>query len=151
SAASPTTGTAAATWPGSAVATVTVRHPRGSYPVLIEPGVLRRLGEVVAERLPGRRLALITDERVAPRLTAWECPDLGARRFVVPPAEATKTRERWAILTDALLDAGFGRDSAILAVGGGVVGDLAGFVAATYLRGIPVLQVPTTLLAMLDA
>ncbi|HSE28479.1 MAG TPA: 3-dehydroquinate synthase, partial [Gemmatimonadales bacterium] len=61
------------------------------------------------------------------------------------------TRERWAILTDALLDAGFGRDSAIVAVGGGVVGDLAGFVAATYLRGIPFLQVPTTLLAMLDA
>ncbi len=131
--------------------TVTVRHARGTYPVLIEPGALSRVAGVVAERLPGRRIALVTDEHVAPRLTAWGCPDLGERRFVLPPGEATKTRERWAILTDALLDAGFGRDSAIVAVGGGVVGDLAGFVAATYLRGIPFVQVPTTLLAMLDA
>jgi 3-dehydroquinate synthase len=133
------------------VATVTVRHSRGNYPVLIEPGALRRLGEVVAERVPGRRIALVTDEHVVPRLGAWGCPDLGERRFVVPPGESTKSRERWTILTDALLDAGFGRDSAIVAVGGGVVGDLAGFVAATYLRGIPFIQVPTTLLAMLDA
>jgi 3-dehydroquinate synthase len=133
------------------VATVTVRHARGSYPVLIEPGALGRLGLVAAERLPGRRLALVTDDHVAPRLAAWGCPDLGARRFVIPPGEATKSRERWAILTDALLEAGYGRDSAIVAIGGGVVGDLAGFVAATYLRGIPVVQVPTTLLAMLDA
>lgn len=133
------------------MATVTVRHARGAYPVLIEPGALRRLGEVVAERVPGRRIALVTDEHVAPRLGAWGCPDLGERRFVLPPGESTKSRERWGILTDALIDTGFGRDSAIVAVGGGVVGDLAGFVAATYLRGIPFIQVPTTLLAMLDA
>jgi 3-dehydroquinate synthase len=133
------------------VATVTVRHARGAYPVLIEPGALGGLGEVVAERVPGRRIALVTDEHVAPRLGAWGCPDLGERRFVLPPGESTKSRERWGILTDALLDAGYGRDAAILAVGGGVVGDLAGFVAATYLRGIPFIQVPTTLLAMLDA
>lgn len=132
--------------------TLPVRHARGEYPVLIEPGAMGRLAEVAAERLAGRRLILVTDEHVAPRLEAWGCPaDLAERRFVLPPGEGTKTRERWATLTDALLAAGFGRDSAIVAVGGGVVGDLAGFVAATYLRGIPLLLVPTTLLAMLDA
>ncbi len=71
--------------------------------------------------------------------------------LVVAPGEASKSRARWGGLTDRLLDLGFGRDSAIVAVGGGVVGDLAGFVAATYLRGIPWLSVPTSLVAMVDA
>ena len=57
----------------------------------------------------------------------------------------------WGTLTDRMLISGFGRDSAILALGGGVVGDLAGFLAATYMRGVPVVQIPTTLLAMIDA
>jgi 3-dehydroquinate synthase len=69
----------------------------------------------------------------------------------IPAGEAHKTRESWARLTDALLAAGLGRDAAIVALGGGVVGDLAGFVAATYMRGIPYVQVPTTLLAMIDS
>src|SRR4051812_28720399 len=68
-----------------------------------------------------------------------------------PPGEASKTRDQWARLTDELLRRGFGRDSGIIALGGGVAGDLAGFVAATYMRGVPYLQTPTTLLAMLDA
>ena len=71
--------------------------------------------------------------------------------FTIPAGESHKTREQWARLTDALLAAGFGRDTTIVALGGGVVGDLAGFVAATYMRGIPFVQVPTTLLAMIDA
>jgi 3-dehydroquinate synthase len=69
----------------------------------------------------------------------------------MPAGESNKTREVWARLTDEMLAKGYGRDSAIIAVGGGVVGDLAGFVAATFMRGIPVIQVPTTLLAMIDA
>ncbi len=68
-----------------------------------------------------------------------------------PAGEPSKTRDTWSRLTDALLDQGFGRDSGIVSVGGGVTGDLAGFVAATFLRGVPWLQVPTTLLAMVDA
>jgi 3-dehydroquinate synthase len=71
--------------------------------------------------------------------------------FTIPAGEASKTRKQWSCLTDELLASGYGRDSAILALGGGVVGDLAGFVAATYMRGIPVVQVPTTLLGMIDA
>jgi len=69
----------------------------------------------------------------------------------VPAGEAYKTREQWAALTDALLEIGFGRDGGVLAVGGGVVGDLAGFVAASFMRGVPVVQMPTSLLAMIDA
>ncbi|HEU5478875.1 MAG TPA: 3-dehydroquinate synthase, partial [Candidatus Tumulicola sp.] len=69
----------------------------------------------------------------------------------VPPGEVHKTRATWASLTDEMLDAGCGRDTTVVALGGGVVGDLAGFVAATFMRGIPVVQVPTTLLAMIDA
>ena len=58
--------------------------------------------------------------------------------------EKSKTRESWARLTDTLMERGFGRDSGLIALGGGVTGDLAGFVAATYMRGVPYLQVPTT-------
>jgi 3-dehydroquinate synthase len=68
-----------------------------------------------------------------------------------PAGETSKTRAVWSDLTDRLLAGGLGRDGAIVALGGGVVGDLAGFVAATYLRGIPYVQVPTSLLAMLDS
>ncbi|HKP28943.1 MAG TPA: 3-dehydroquinate synthase [Gemmatimonadales bacterium] len=113
----------------------------------IEAGLLSRLGELCALHLPDRRIAIISDERVALAIAS----PIDRAHFTFPSGEASKSRESWAKLTDALLDAGFGRDSAIVSLGGGVTGDLAGFVAATYLRGIPWLQVPTTLLAMLDA
>ena len=71
--------------------------------------------------------------------------------LTIPAGETNKTRDTWARLTDQMLAKGYGRDSAVIAVGGGVVGDLAGFVAGTYMRGIPVIQVPTTLMAMVDA
>src|SRR6185312_7677005 len=71
--------------------------------------------------------------------------------FEFPAGEWNKTRETWARLSDRLLEHQFGRDSAVIALGGGVVGDVAGFVAATYLRGIPYVQVPTSLLAMIDS
>jgi 3-dehydroquinate synthase len=67
------------------------------------------------------------------------------------PGDAAKTVASWADLSEALLGAGFGRDSAIVALGGGMVGDVAGFVAATYMRGIPYVQVPTTVVAMVDS
>ena len=69
----------------------------------------------------------------------------------VSPGETSKTRDHWARLTDTLLAQGYGRDSGIITLGGGVAGDLGGFVAATYMRGVPCVQVPTSLLAMLDA
>jgi 3-dehydroquinate synthase len=131
---------------------VVVTHSLGSYPVYVEPGVLARLGELVARHVPGRRLALLTDSTVRALPSKWRLslPGVDAE-LVIPPGERSKTRARWTALSDALLDRTFGRDSALLLLGGGVVGDLGGFVAATYLRGIPYIQIPTTLLAMLDA
>jgi 3-dehydroquinate synthase len=134
---------------------ITVRHSLGSYPVHVEPGLLRSLHDLVTQALPGRKLVLITDDMVDLHFEEWARkgdirlkPDL---KLTFLAGEASKTRGTWATLTDRMLAAGFGRDSAVIALGGGVVGDLAGFVAATYLRGIPFVQVPTTLLAMLDA
>ncbi len=132
---------------------VTVRQALGSDPVYVEPGGLARLGEPVARHLPRRRVALVADESVYRLLregrlagARWDGPAL-----TFPAGERSKTRETWSRLTDELLRLGFGRDTGIVALGGGVTGDLAGFVAATYMRGIPCLQVPTTLLAMVDA
>ena len=71
--------------------------------------------------------------------------------YSFPAGEPYKTRETWALVSDAMLEAGCGRDTALLAFGGGVPGDLGGFVAATYMRGLPFVQVPTSLLAMIDA
>jgi 3-dehydroquinate synthase len=119
----------------------------GSYPVYIEPGGITRLAGLAAEFLPKRRLVVITDRTVARAVPHG----LDVATLLVAPGEATKSRARWSTLTDRLLDLGFGRDTGIIALGGGVIGDLAGFVAATYLRGVPWLQVPTSLLAMVDA
>lgn len=123
------------------------------YPITIATGSLDRLGDVVRQAAPGHRLAAITDRRVGElygdRIARALPPAAAVLR--APLTEATKTRESWALLTDELLSLGFGRDTTIVAVGGGVVGDVAGFVAATYMRGVPCVQVPTTLLAMVDA
>ncbi len=126
---------------------VRVTHGAGSYPVYVEAGLISQLPRLAAELLPRHRLAVITDRTVA-RFVAH---GLDVPTLMVAPGEASKSRARWAALTDRLLDLGVGRDGAIIAVGGGVVGDLAGFVAATYLRGIPWLSVPTSLVGMVDA
>ena len=126
---------------------VQVTHATGSYPVFVESGLTGRLPALAEELLPGRRLVVITDRTVA-RAVPHE---LDVPTLVIAPGETSKSRARWSALSDRMLDLGFGRESAIIALGGGVVGDLAGFVAATYLRGIPWLSVPTSLLAMVDA
>lgn len=128
-------------------AALTLTHATGTCPIFIGPGTLQDLPAILAATLPGRRIVAISDAQVA---AAVPVP-LEAPVLTFPPGEASKTRETWARLTDDLLALGLGRDGAILALGGGVTGDLAGFVAATYLRGIPFVQVPTSLLAMLDA
>jgi len=106
---------------------IAVSHALGSYPVRIGAGSIERLATTLQELAPSRRAVVITDQNVG------------------------RARNRWRSLTDRMLDLGLGRDTVVLALGGGVVGDLAGFVAATYLRGVPYLQVPTSLLAMVDA
>jgi 3-dehydroquinate synthase len=106
------------------------------------------------EVAPAHRYAIITDANVGPLHAAQVLKGFDRDRLdvlTIAPGESKKTRETWSSLTDQLLDRGFGRDSAVIALGGGVVGDLAGFVAATFMRGIPVVQVPTSLMAMVDA
>jgi len=122
--------------------------------IRLEPGLLTRAGAIVREIAPAHRYAVITDSNVRPlygeRLESqFESHTIDI--LTIPAGETSKTREMWSTLTDRMLISGFGRDSVVIALGGGVVGDLAGFVAATFMRGIPVVQIPTTLLAMIDA
>ena len=136
--------------------TVQVRSRDGSYDVIVEAGVLAELPRLITDRVTAQRFAVISDDNVARthgRLVMEAGLDAGLDMalFTFPPGEASKTRKSWSILTDEMLDAGFGRDSCVIAVGGGVTTDLAGFVAATFLRGVPVVQVPTSYLAMIDA
>jgi 3-dehydroquinate synthase len=128
-----------------------VTHALGSYPVHVSPGALDELPAHVKSLWPMRRVAVITDDTVGALLADRLAGGPWSLVLSVPAGEASKTRARWEALTDALFVAGFSRDSALVALGGGMVGDLAGFVAATYARGIPFMQVPTTLLAMVDS
>jgi 3-dehydroquinate synthase len=116
--------------------------------------LLSSLATLVPELQSAHRVAVVTDDVVGPLYAARIAAQLGEDRSLlisIPPGEEHKTRLSWARITDALLDAQLGRDSLLIALGGGVVGDLTGFVAATYLRGIPFVQLPTTVLAMVDA
>jgi 3-dehydroquinate synthase len=126
------------------------------YDVTIEPGALQRVVQIAREAAPAYRYAIISDSNVA-RLhgesvrRAFADAAVPAELFEFEAGEANKTRASWGWLSDELLARGYGRDACIIALGGGVTGDLGGFIAATYLRGIPVVQVPTSLLAMVDA
>jgi 3-dehydroquinate synthase len=127
-----------------------------SYPILIGKGLVDQAGPLVLPYAPNRKAAVVADgtawtlhgERLGTSLVgagiAW-------RVIVVPPGEGSKTIARLAAIWDELADFGMTRTDPVIAFGGGVVGDLAGFAAATYLRGIPVIQVPTTLLAQVDS
>ena len=125
-----------------------------SYRVLIARGALAEIGRIAAASARAHRYAVISDDTVAPLYAGRVRSALGEGRtklYTVPAGEEQKTRAMWSTLTDAMLADSFGRDTAVVALGGGVIGDLAGFVAATYMRGLPFIQVPTTLLAMIDA
>lgn len=136
--------------------TVSVSSSGRDYPVLIRAGLLGALPALLSEHCPAERYAIITDHTVAGLYGSRLQETMGAAGtrtdlFAFRAGEASKTRETWAGLTDRMLAVGFGRDAAVVALGGGVAGDLGGFVAATYMRGIPYVQVPTSLLAMIDA
>lgn len=126
------------------------------YEVRIGPGQIDGLAAQLRDACPAYRYAVISDSRVA-KLYAdrvVEAAGAGGARvdlFTFPEGEANKNREQWNALSDAMLAAGLGRDAAVIALGGGVTGDLAGFVAATYLRGLPMVQIPTTILSMIDS
>ena len=127
-------------------ATLTVPHPTGRYDVLIGSGLLPRLRDLID--IPGP-LAVIGDTHVLPRYLPWlPAHDLAV---MLPAGEQTKTLATVESVYHRLLDAGLDRATTLVALGGGVVGDIAGFVAATYLRGVALIQCPTSLLAMVDA
>ncbi len=135
---------------------LTVGLGQRGYPILIQPGLLGSVGRLVAERLRPTTVAVITDSHVAPlygsrALASIENAGLRCRLMTVPAGERSKSLARLGKLYQAMFDFRMDRRSAVVALGGGVVGDLAGFAAATFMRGIPFVQVPTTLLADVDS
>ncbi len=138
------------------MAIVEVQLPHHRYDVIIEPGVIERLGEITRHVASHRRCALISDDCVAklhggPAEQALRQAGYELVTDRITPGEASKTLDTVRRLYDTLLDARLERRSPVVALGGGVIGDMVGFVAATYLRGVPFVQCPTTLLAMVDA
>lgn len=128
-----------------------------SYPVKVGAGLLDQVGTTMQRVCPkARRVALISDENVEPLYgdrarASLEGAGLAVSTHVIPPGEQSKTPERMVGLVSTLVADGLGRSDAVLALGGGVVGDLAGLVAALFMRGIDVVQCPTSLLAQVDA
>ena len=130
--------------------------PSVEYHVHVGSGLRSTLAEDLARAPLGDRHALITDTNVAPThgtalVAALRDAGLRVDLLTFPAGEEHKSAATVVSLAERLMELGVGRDGAVLALGGGVVGDLAGFVAATYHRGIPYLQLPTTVLAMVDA
>jgi shikimate kinase / 3-dehydroquinate synthase len=127
-----------------------------SYPIFIGPGILDDAGAEIARIAPGVNCAVVTDARVAPlylgRLAAsLDQAGLRATSIVCPPGEGSKSYSEFARVVDALIEARIERRDIVVALGGGVVGDLAGFCAASLRRGVRLVQIPTTLLAQVDS
>lgn len=135
---------------------VTVEIPGRRYDVSIGRGLLERVGRTVAPLFEGARVALVTDSHVGPLFADVVAESLREPGFdvdviTIPAGESSKS---WAVageVVERLAELGLDRTDAVIALGGGVVGDLAGFCAAVYLRGIAFAQVPTTLLAQVDS
>ena len=126
------------------------------YDVVIGEGLLARAGALLAPVLPQKRAVVVSDANVARLHMKTVLAGLAENGFatstvIVPAGEATKNVEQYMSLVDQLLEARVERRTAVIALGGGVVGDLAGFAAATTLRGLPFVQIPTTLLAQVDS
>jgi 3-dehydroquinate synthase len=123
------------------------------YPILIGPGLLED-ARVLGEHITARNLLIVTNETIAPLYLSKLQGALRDRRvgtLVLPDGEQHKTLDSFARIIDALIAERMNRDAAVIALGGGVVGDLAGFAAACYQRGIDYIQIPTTLLAQVDS
>jgi 3-dehydroquinate synthase len=136
--------------------TVSVDLGERSYDILIGRDIIDGAGAEIAARLPGARMAIVTDANVADThlrtLTrSLEAANVEYVSIVVPPGEGTKSFAAFETVIEALLEARIERSDAVLALGGGVVGDLAGFAAGTVLRGIRFVQMPTSLLAQVDS
>ena len=125
------------------------------YPIHIGHGILERI-DLILSCLPQKRVAIVSNTTVAPLYleklrTALEKQGVISVPIILPDGEAHKNWETLNLIFDALLQNHCERNTTILALGGGVIGDLTGFAAATYLRGVPFIQIPTTLLAQVDS
>ncbi|GAB3031571.1 3-dehydroquinate synthase [Oleiagrimonas citrea] len=124
-----------------------------SYPILIGPGLLDA-GEAWRPRIHGRHALVVSNETVAPlylQRVMTQLDGLHAQTLTLPDGESFKNLAHVERVFEALADMGASRDACVIALGGGVIGDLAGFAAACWMRGIDFLQMPTTLLAMVDS
>jgi 3-dehydroquinate synthase len=132
-----------------------VQHGERSYDIAITGGDFDGLGPFARQRTSGTLAHVVTDEHVSTHAervaSAFRAVGFRTTITVLPPGEPQKSLAVAERLYDQLLDAGADRNTLLVAVGGGVIGDLTGFVAATYARGLPLLMVPTTLLAMVDS
>lgn len=133
---------------------LTVNLGENSYPIYIENGILANAGTYIKDVFHGKKIMIISDDNVFPlygqtvldSLSDYECHSL-----VLPHGEPTKSFQSLPKIYSALLDAKLSRSDLVIALGGGVIGDLAGFAAASYLRGIKLVQIPTSLLAQVDS
>ena len=136
---------------------LTVALPGREYQIEIQRGLLDQAGERCRALLPrARKLAVVTDSHVLPLYLERTADSLKRAGFQVrccsvPAGEAAKRPEQLVLLWEKMMDFGMTRTDGVVALGGGVVGDLAGFAAATLLRGVDLIQIPTTLLAQVDS
>jgi 3-dehydroquinate synthase len=138
------------------MSTVHVSLGERSYDIVIQPEVISQTGTILAQKIKGRRCLVVTDRNIGPKYGPKLAKSLQTAGFdgslaELPPGEGAKALKVLEFLYDRCLDAQLDRDSCLIALGGGVIGDLTGFAAATFYRGIAFVQVPTTLLAMVDA
>ena len=133
---------------------LTVNLGENSYPIYIESGILANADTFVAQVFHGKRIMIISDDHVFPiygqklvkALPSYECHSL-----VLPHGELTKSFQSLPRIYAAMLESNITRSDLVIALGGGVIGDLAGFAAASYLRGVKLVQIPTSLLAQVDS
>ena len=135
---------------------IPVRLGERSYEILLEPGSSRSLGDRLKRLADSAKIGVVTDRHVArhylkPTVESLKQAGLDPLPIVLPPGERTKTLATVARILDVLAAHKFERRSLLVALGGGVIGDLAGFAASIYQRGIPYVQVPTTLVAQVDS
>ena len=128
----------------------------GKYPILIRTGALSQLGDVAGKTVRSRKAFIVTDDIVeglyfAAAKKSLESSGFEVASYVFPNGESSKCQTKLFEIYGAMHDFGMSRSDLVIALGGGVVGDLAGFAAATYMRGCPLIQVPTTLLAQVDS
>ena len=135
---------------------LTVDLGPNSYPIHIENGILAKTGELVSEVFSGKKIMIVSDDNVFPlygEIITKALSDSGFEcySFVLPHGEPTKSFQSLPKIYEALINAKLTRSDLLIALGGGVIGDLAGFAASSYLRGIKFVQIPTSLLAQVDS